>query len=186
MCLCMYLACVCVITNHVRGSPQSIRAILGHLNLRGIGIVDALRAFMYMFTLPCRARFADTVLGELAEAYCTQNIELGFNLPQDCLSAVFYVLLMLNTDLTSHIIKPSSKMQPDQFINVMAGINNGSDLDTNCLLEWYTDVKNAPICALSDKSLGVPPPFSSGFIYAKYSVSSEFKRQWCEVKEGYL
>jgi len=161
-----------------------IQIILSHLQLRGVELMQALRGFLYMFPLPCRSKFVDIVLEEFGKAYCDQN-ENEF-IDATGTTSLLYALLMLNTDLTSTTIRGDLKLKPDQFVKGMAGINNGQDLPMDKLLEWYTDIKNNPISAMVDKSLGLPPPFYSGSIYTKYSVSSKIKRQWCVIRRGYL
>lgn len=164
-----------------------------------------------MFPLPGRSGFVDIVLTEFARTYCGQNKDLALPLDEDCrwsiyphiqlwiaITSIVYALLMLNTDISSSLIKESSKLKPDQFIAGMTGINNGQDLPMDLLLEWYTEIKNHPITALTDKSLacdfscdsnlfqGIPPPCYSAWIYTKHSIASHFKRQWCIISNGYL
>ena len=64
----------------------------------------------------------------------------GFNSP-DTIFILSYAMVLLNTDLHNHSIKPERKMRHDGFLRNLRGIDNGADVDPDMLRGIYDRIK---------------------------------------------
>lgn len=118
------------------------REYLASFDFSGLGLVDALRAFLTAgFRLPGESQMIDRMMECFAAAYCDANPDV-YSHP-DVVYVLSFALIMLNTDL--HNPNVARKMSLDSFINIHRGIDAGQDLPRDLLEGLYEDIRDHAI-----------------------------------------
>ena len=115
----------------------------------GMAFVDALRHFLSSFRLPGESQKIDRMMEKFAEKFVADNPEIF-----ECADAAYvlaFSIIMLHTDMYNPQVK--KKMSFEDFSRINRGINNGSDLDPEFLLNAYTNIQQQEMKLQDDDKL---------------------------------
>eukprot|EP00003_Mantamonas_plastica_P026363 TRINITY_DN536_c1_g1_i3.p2 TRINITY_DN536_c1_g1~~TRINITY_DN536_c1_g1_i3.p2 ORF type:complete len:262 (-),score=84.90 TRINITY_DN536_c1_g1_i3:30-815(-) len=115
-----------------------LQAYTDQLELRNMGLVEAMRKLLVTFRLPGEAQKIDRIMEAFASSYLKQNKNCGFE-NEDAIYVLAFSIIMLNTDL--HNAQVANKMTKEAFIKNNRGMNNGKDYDKDLLEEIYDELK---------------------------------------------
>jgi len=125
-------------------SSENLKAFVEYLDFTNVEFVPAMRTFLDSLTLPGEARQIDRILEVYATWYyqCNQTLPTDYFADADVCYIMCFSLIMLNTDLSSPLIK--RKITLEQFVVNCVGLNNGTDLDRVFLEHVYTSIQQHP------------------------------------------
>lgn len=152
----------------------------------GLGLDTALRQFLWNFRLPGEAQKIDRMMEAFATRYCTCNPGV-FNNTDTCY-VLSFAIIMLNTSLHN----PSVKEKPtvDRFISMNRGINDGTDLPEQLLIDLYDSIKKEPFKIPedggSDLSLTFVNPDKEGWLLKQGGRYKTWKKRWFVLEENCL
>jgi len=125
--------------------PDNIEILRGFFSAfkfnQDTSIDSALRQVLESFRLPGEAQQIDRIMGCFAEVYYPAAKDTFAS--QDACYVLAYSTLMLNTDLHNPQVK--YKMTQAEFIRNNRGINDGEDVDEECLIRLYHSIKTREI-----------------------------------------
>jgi len=115
---------------------QVMHAFVDQLDFTRLKFIDALRQFLQAFRLPGEAQKIDRLMLKFAGRYLHCNPNSFAN--ADTAYILAYSVIMLNTDAHSPQVK--NRMTKQDFIKNNRGINDGSDLPEDYLIEIYNEI----------------------------------------------
>jgi len=118
-----------------------MHAFVDQMNFTRLKFIEALRQFLQAFRLPGEAQKIDRLMLKFAGRYLQCNPNSFAN--ADTAYILAYSVIMLNTDAHSPQVK--ERMTKQDFIKNNRGINDGSDLPEDYLLEIYDEIYNNEI-----------------------------------------
>src|SRR5437762_13426048 len=110
-----------------------MHAFVDQMDFTRLKFIDALRQFLQSFRLPGEAQKIDRLMLKFAGRYLHCNPNSFAN--ADTAYIFAYSVIMLNTDAHSPQVK--NRMTKQDFIKNNRGINDGSDLPEDYLIEIY-------------------------------------------------
>jgi len=121
-------------------NQQVMKHFVSLHDFTGLILVQALRQFLWSFTLPGEAQKIDRIMESFAIRYCECNNGIFIN--TDTCYIVSFAVIMLNTTLHNPCVKHKTTL--DEFVKMNRGIDNGADLPTNLLQSLYESIKQEP------------------------------------------
>jgi brefeldin A-inhibited guanine nucleotide-exchange protein len=118
-----------------------MHAFVDQMDFTRLKFIDALRQFLQSFRLPGEAQKIDRLMLKFAGRYLQCNPNSFAN--ADTAYILAYSVIMLNTDAHSPQVK--NRMNKQDFIKNNRGINDGSDLPEDYLIEIYNEIYNNEI-----------------------------------------
>src|SRR5579862_5754593 len=118
-----------------------MHAFVDQMDFTRLKFIDALRQFLQSFRLPGEAQKIDRLMLKFAGRYLQCNPNSFAN--ADTAYILAYSVIMLNTDAHSPQVK--NRMTKQDFIKNNRGINDGSDLPEDYLIEIYNEIYNNEI-----------------------------------------
>ncbi|VDN57080.1 unnamed protein product [Dracunculus medinensis] len=127
---------------HDEFNSYVLKYFIDEIDLHGMEIDIALRHTLTFFRLPGEAQKIERIMEVFSRryAFCNPDQVAYFHSP-DTIFILAFAIIMLNTDLHSHCIKPARKMKLDEFINNLRGIDAGHDIDIILLTRIYQRIK---------------------------------------------
>ena len=113
-----------------------MHAFVDQMDFTRLKFIDALRQFLQSFRLPGEAQKIDRLMLKFAGRYLHCNPNSFAN--ADTAYILAYSVIMLNTDAHSPQVK--NRMTKQDFIKNNRGINDGSDLPEDYLIEIYNEI----------------------------------------------
>jgi brefeldin A-inhibited guanine nucleotide-exchange protein len=113
-----------------------MHAFVDQMDFTRLRFIDALRQFLQSFRLPGEAQKIDRLMLKFAGRYLQCNPNSFAN--ADTAYILAYSVIMLNTDAHSPQVK--NRMTKQDFIKNNRGINDGSDLPEDYLIEIYNEI----------------------------------------------
>jgi len=113
-----------------------MHAFVDQMDFTRLKFIDALRQFLQSFRLPGEAQKIDRLMLKFAGRYLQCNPNSFAN--ADTAYILAYSVIMLNTDAHSPQVK--NRMTKQDFIKNNRGINDGSDLPEDYLIEIYNEI----------------------------------------------
>jgi len=137
----------------------AMHAFVDQMDFTRLKFIDALRQFLQSFRLPGEAQKIDRLMLKFAGRYLQCNPNSFAN--ADTAYILAYSVIMLNTDAHSPQVK--NRMTKQDFIKNNRGINDGSDLPEDYLIEIYNEIYSNEIVLKDEQeaallSASVPTP----------------------------
>jgi brefeldin A-inhibited guanine nucleotide-exchange protein len=123
------------------GIVSVMHAFVDQMDFTRLKFIDALRQFLQAFRLPGEAQKIDRLMLKFAGRYLHCNPNSFAN--ADTAYILAYSVIMLNTDAHSPQVK--NRMTKHDFVKNNRGINDGSDLPEEYLIEIYNEIHNTEI-----------------------------------------
>jgi len=146
------------------GAREAVASESGSGTSSGVGIDDALRAFLDCFLLPGESQQIARVIEKFSEAF--YRACPGPLLSADAAYVLAYSVIMLNTD--AHNQQVSKKMTKEEFTRNLRGINDGKDLPADYLSQLYDSITSHEIKMTSDSIRDMDGQDGSGFSSRKW------------------
>lgn len=167
---------------------QVMHAFVDQMDFTKLKFIDALRQFLQSFRLPGEAQKIDRLMLKFAGRYLQCNPNSFAN--ADTAYILAYSVIMLNTDAHSPQVK--NRMTKQDFIKNNRGINDGSDLPEDYLIEIYNEIycheivlKDEQEAALLSANANVPGGLAAGIGNVLATVGRDMQREaYMAVSEG--
>jgi brefeldin A-inhibited guanine nucleotide-exchange protein len=167
---------------------QVMHAFVDQMDFTRLKFIDALRQFLQSFRLPGEAQKIDRLMLKFAGRYLQCNPNSFAN--ADTAYILAYSVIMLNTDAHSSQVK--NRMTKQDFIKNNRGINDGSDLPEDYLIEIYNEIYNNEIvlkdeqeAALLSANVNAPGGLAAGIGNALATVGRDMQREaYMALSEG--
>lgn len=158
-----------------------MHAFIDEMDFRRLKFIDALRQFLQAFRLPGEAQKIDRLMLKFAGRYLQCNPNSFAN--ADTAYVLAYSVIMLNTDAHSPQVK--NRMTRQDFIKNNRGINDGSDLPEDYLIEIFNEIHSNEIvlkdeqeaALLSAHVNGGPGGLAAGIGNALATVGRDMQRE---------
>lgn len=152
-----------------------MHAFVDAMNFNEMSFVTALRAFLQAFRLPGESQKIDRYMLKFAERYVQHNPSIIFA-NADTAYVMAYSVILLNTD--AYNPQNKRRMTKEEFIKNNRGINDGSDLPEDYLIEVYDDIHSDEIRMRDEMHLhNAPPPPNSNIVNVLSGADKSYQRQ---------
>ncbi|TIA76225.1 hypothetical protein E3P91_00163 [Wallemia ichthyophaga] len=152
-----------------------MHAFVDAMNFNEMSFVTALRAFLQAFRLPGESQKIDRYMLKFAERYVQHNPSTVFA-NADTAYVMAYSVILLNTD--AYNPQNKRRMTKEEFIKNNRGINDGSDLPEDYLIQVYDDIHSDEIRMKDEMHLhNAPPPPNSNIVNVLSGADKSYQRE---------